>query len=61
MNQKQQSACLNPVSKILKNNNPNDAGLITIASRYGEGKSTLCNSMLYYYLLSGINMTSSHE
>lgn len=45
---------MNPASEILKN--INNAGLITIASKAGEGKTALCNSMLYHYLLSGINV-----
>jgi len=52
---------MNPTSLILRNNNFLGSGIVTIASKCGEGKTLLCNSMLYHFLESGINVIMFSE
>jgi len=56
---------MNPASIIMRNNNFLDAkrsaGIITVASKCGEGKTLLCNSMMYYFLELGINVIMFSE
>ena len=52
---------MNPTSLILRNNNFLGRGIVTIASKSGEGKTLLCNSMLYHFLESGINVIMFSE